>query len=258
MPMIQNAITRPWASRGGPLRASSSARAWASASSSVTSASWVIAAVISASDAACSTSRTASRSSTTWRATRIAEPRLRPSACKRAIKARMVSASGVPAVSSVSSPNSAAKRRRTRCTKRLWLALGKALMNDATATDSGGQKSRLSGLPCACPSRKCCLATFLDPRRGRAGRSSVLGGTHTLARPIPVCAGFPHRHQFCPGEKIPANDSILGNTRYVRAVPGRRDKIGAIAVFRARPCMLLPCKWSPRQTWTATSRPPPS
>ena len=102
MPTIQKSIGAPASVRGAPLRASSSARAWASASSSVTSASSVMPVVTCASGAPCSTSSTARRSSITWRATRSAEASVAPSACRRWISARRVAASGRPGVSSAS------------------------------------------------------------------------------------------------------------------------------------------------------------
>ena len=69
---------RPSAWRGTPWRSSVSASAWASASSGVGSARSVIAAVTAASGRPCSTSHSASRSSTSCRATRSAGGSSRP------------------------------------------------------------------------------------------------------------------------------------------------------------------------------------
>ena len=65
-----------------------------------TSASIVMVAVTWPSVAACSTSSTASRSSTSWRVTRSAEASGRPCACSRCTSPRRVGASGRPGGSS--------------------------------------------------------------------------------------------------------------------------------------------------------------
>jgi hypothetical protein len=144
MPTIQKSMAWPSASRGTPWRASARHGACASAASSVTSARVVMAAVTASSSARLfhvqhrqPLQHELRASGAAPRAAR-ARPRAAPAAC-----GCMAAASGTPGSSS---GNSAAWRRRMRCTKRLCAA--SAAVAGAWATARGGAlDSVVIGIP---------------------------------------------------------------------------------------------------------------
>ncbi len=100
MPTIQNSIGAPAAVRGVPWRTAVSCSACASAASRAASASQVIAEVTVASGASSSTSITANRSMTRWRAMRSDTGSAWPRSVNAWISAPIEAASGAPGASS--------------------------------------------------------------------------------------------------------------------------------------------------------------